>query len=263
MQGKHEQVDAVMADGTLEQAHSGPTAEMATETTAPRRMMPTVRKPKPTAGWSEETGSGILPMPTTLAAACAPLLSAPLPSTEHAADSAGQNRHRQMKKKKGQAQDRNSQTQPTHAQSATQAKARPCAAPTKGAPSTAERATNLHGAYQARMQAMRSSRAGGARRQARSTATEVPEPAAAEAEQQGVANAPAPPAPADMAALLQGGAGGEPLLRLSRAQRRQLARGLKSTAVVDAALDKMHIVNPTMRAAVTEAVMSGTMASPH
>nr|UDO47786.1 hypothetical protein [Pandoravirus massiliensis] len=108
----------------------------------------------------------------------------------------------------------------------------------KAGPSAAERSVDLRAAYRARMAAMRTSRVGGARRQARNEpeVTEQPE-------------APQPAAPAGPVA--------PPALGLSRSQRKRLARSAKSAAVVDAALSRAGVSDPVSRAALANAISEG------
>lgn len=112
----------------------------------------------------------------------------------------------------------------------------------KAGQSAAERTADLRSAYKARMAAMRTSRVGGARRQARN----APEPDSDEPE--------VAPAPESVAPDAQPAA---PTLRLSRSQRKRLARSARSTAVIDAALVRAGIANPVTRAALADAIAAG------
>jgi hypothetical protein len=163
----------------------------------------TVRKPKATAGWTEGGGPTEAPKLTSIAQEARPAVAAAPPMRRREEDDA-----------RGRG---------------------------KAGQSAAERAGDLRSAYRARMAAMRTSRVGGARRQAR----EMPEP---EAEA----------APSDSAAEQEQTNGATvPALRLSRSQRKRLARSARSTAVLDAALVRAGVANPVSRAALADAIASG------
>jgi hypothetical protein len=140
---------------------------------------------------------------------------------------------------------RNAREQPAPAR-----QARP-SGETRTAPSAAERNAALREAYRARIGAMRASRAGCARRQARTAdtaATAQPDvvaphdadaAAAAAATTATTATTPAPP---------------DGALRLSRAQRRRLARAARSGDAIQGALSRAGIADPVMRVALGEAI---------
>lgn len=160
-----------------------------------------VRKPKATAGWAErESAPGVLDETKDAGATVA----APIPA-------AGAHKPRQ----------------PAHGQG-------------KAGPSAAERSVDLRAAYRARMAAMRTSRVGGARRQARN------EPEAPTQDDVQPATPPLPVGPAPV-----------PTLGLSRSQRKRLARSAKSAAVLDAALSRAGVSDPVSRVALANAISEG------
>ncbi|AGO82343.1 hypothetical protein pdul_cds_332 [Pandoravirus dulcis] len=173
-----------------------------------------VRKPKPTAGWTDGAATGPLGASSIQPAVVSiPVAEAPLPPH---------------------------QPQAQHSTARGQGKA---------GQSAAERSNDLRSAYRARMAAMRTSRVGGARRQARN----APEPAAEEEEKEENGTVPASgdvPAPAGQANAL-------PALHLSRSQRKRLARSARSPAVLDAALARAGVANPASRAALADAIATG------
>ncbi|AVK76907.1 hypothetical protein pmac_cds_219 [Pandoravirus macleodensis] len=159
-----------------------------------------VRKPKATAGWAERE-----PVPEMLAEAKHADATAAPPAA---------------------AADIHKARQPTHGQG-------------KAGPSAAERSVDLRAAYRARMAAMRTSRVGGARRQARNE-PEAPK----DSDTQSAAATLAEPVPA-------------PALGLSRSQRKRLARSAKSAAVLDAALSRAGVSDPVSRVALANAISEG------
>jgi len=205
----------------------------------PKRMMRIVRKPKPSAGWCEESRSGAIDpanLPKALpfdpmgmlggllgqATSCHTMTTT---TTTTAAATGEKKKKRRKRNKKGRAPPQ------THEQQQQQQQGSQA-----GAATPAHNAGDVRKAYKARMHSMRASRSCANVRQAEASAHDA--------------------APPPLSALLAEGDGGDqsPLLRLSRAQRRQLARGARSPAIVDAALNRMGITDPTMRAAVTEAL---------
>lgn len=160
-----------------------------------------VRKPKATAGWAEREA-----VPETLA------------ETKHTDTTAATVTLPAAAAHKAR--------QPTHGQG-------------KAGPSAAERSVDLRAAYRARMAAMRTSRVGGARRQARN------EPEAPKQQSEDQPAVPqAEPAPV-------------PALGLSRSQRKRLARSAKSAAVLDAALSRAGVSDPVSRVALANAISEG------
>ncbi|AJF98195.1 hypothetical protein TW95_gp1461 [Pandoravirus inopinatum] len=175
----------------------------------PARRPLAVRKPKPTAGWADGAATT-----GATAAAGLPAVSPPLPPAPQ-------------------------QQLPPHNSARAQGKA---------GQSAAERSSDLRSAYRARMAAMRTSRVGGARRQARHMTEPEPE---TQAEETDTAPAGDVLAPAGQANPLP------PPLHLSRSQRKRLARSARSPAVLDAALARAGIANPASRAALADAIAAG------
>nr|UMO78893.1 hypothetical protein [Pandoravirus belohorizontensis] len=175
-----------------------------------------VRKPKPTAGWTDGGATGPSGAPSTQAAA-----TASVPAT--------------------QAVPPPHQPQAQHSIARGQGKA---------GQSAAERSGDLRSAYRARMAAMRTSRVGGARRQARNAPEPTTDNEEKEEENGTVPASGDDPAPAGQANAL-------PPLHLSRSQRKRLARSARSPAVLDAALARAGIANPASRAALADAIATG------
>lgn len=187
----------------------------------PARRPLAVRKPKPTAGWTDGAAtvpSGALPVQTAAAAAAG---SGPAPQAA-------------LPPRQPQAQHSTARGQGKAGQSA------------------AERSSDLRSAYRARMAAMRTSRVGGARRQAR----DAPEPTIDEEEKEREEENGTVPAGGDVP-VPAGQANALPPLRLSRSQRKRLARSARSPAVLDAALARAGIANPASRAALADAIATG------
>ncbi|AVK74696.1 hypothetical protein pqer_cds_274 [Pandoravirus quercus] len=187
----------------------------------PARRPLAVRKPKPTAGWANGAAAT-----EATATAGLPAVPLPLPSPQ---------------------QQQPQQQLPPHTNSA---RGQSKAGQGKAGQSAAERSSDLRSAYRARMAAMRTSRVGGTRRQARHMAEPEPEP---EIQTEETDTAPAgdilaPPGQAN--ALPQA-------LHLSRSQRKRLARSARSPAVLDAALARAGIANPASRAALADAIAAG------
>ncbi|AGO83874.1 hypothetical protein psal_cds_284 [Pandoravirus salinus] len=181
----------------------------------PTRRPLAVRKPKPTAGWAD----GAATKATAAAHPTPPSSVDPLVSPLVGPQQEQQPSRPQHDSARGQG---------------------------KAGQSAAERSSDLRSAYRARMAAMRTSRVGGARRQARHAAE--PEPQAAET--------PATPA-SDVHAPVGQANPAPPPLHLSRSQRKRLARSARSPAVLDAALARAGIADPASRAALADAIAAG------
>ncbi|AVK75843.1 hypothetical protein pneo_cds_236 [Pandoravirus neocaledonia] len=179
--------------------------DTAAPTTARRPLA--VRKPKATAGWAERE-----PVPGGPVVGGADGASVPAAASPTATAAPPKPR------------------QPTQGQG-------------KAGPSAAERSVDLRAAYRARMAAMRTSRVGGARRQARNE-PEAPKP------QQQQDDSAQPATPLAEATLAPG-------LGLSRSQRKRLARSAKSATVLDAALSRAGVSDPVSRVALANAIADG------
>lgn len=204
-----------MQDNNNIDHNNGGACDSSTGGDRPVRRPLAVRKPKPTAGWADGAATGPSGAPSIqTAAASTPVAEAALP--------------------------RPYQPPAQHSIARGQGKA---------GQSAAERSGDLRSAYRARMAAMRTSRVGGARRQARN----APEPTTDNEEKEEHGTVPASgddPAPAGPANAL-------PPLHLSRSQRKRLARSARSPAVLDAALARAGIANPASRAALADAIATG------